>query len=421
MIVAAFLSCKFVLAQHSYSPYSSIGIGDLNDMSLSNNDAMGGIGIASPSVWHINNMNPALLVYNSFTVFEIGVEAENRTVSNDFNSVKVGSGGFKYLTFAFPIINGKWTSNIGLMPYSSVNYSFSAREDVPNTNVDAIINFEGSGGINQVYFSNGYRITKEFSAGLRLSYLFGLVESRNATYLEGEGIQQQFPTGVYEKTNFSTFDVGLGLSYSKKISDNDLLNFGAIYDLGGDMGGKRLERLEVESTTGATVQGDTLINSETGYYHLPSKLGLGFSWQKLNKLSIGLDVKRSFWNKSAGFTFDNSGIPSDSEEYRSTWSVALGFEIIPKYNDVNSYLKRIKYRIGLDFKQEPYVISGKSINNFGINFGWSLPVKGVSAVNMAFKYGQRGETEGTLVKEQYFKFVLGATINDRWFVRRKYN
>ncbi|WP_422360867.1 hypothetical protein [Reichenbachiella sp.] len=421
MIIAAFLSCKFVLAQHSYSPYSAIGIGDLNDMSLSNNAAMGSVGIASPSVWHINNMNPALLVYNSLTVFEIGVEAENRTVSNSFNSVKVGSGGFKYLTFAFPIINGKWTSNIGLMPYSSVNYSFSAREDVPGTNVDALIDFEGSGGINQVYFSNGYRLTKELSVGLRMSYLFGLVESRNTTFLEGEGITQQFPTGVYEKTNYSSFDFGLGVSYSKRITDNDLLNFGAIYDLGGDINGKRSERLEVESSTGATVKGDTLIDRATGYYHLPTKLGIGFSWQKLNKLSIGIDIKRSFWNKTAGFTFDDPSLPGDSEEYRSTWTVGLGFEITPKYNDVNSYIKRIKYRLGLDFKQEPYVISGKTLNNFGINFGWSLPVKGVSAVNMAFKYGQRGATDGTLVKEQYFKFVLGATINDRWFVRRKYN
>ena len=102
-------------------------------------------------------------------------------------------------------------------------------------------------------------------------------------------------------------------------------------------------------------------------------------------------------------------------------SSSIRVKITPKYNDVNSYLKRIKYRIGLDFKQEPFVIDGKTINNFGINFGWSLPVKGVSAINMAVKYGQRGEASGVLVKEQYFKFVLGATINDRWFVRRKYN
>lgn len=421
IFLAAFLSCKFVLAQNKYSPYTVIGVGDLNGMGLANNAAMGNVGIATPSIWHINNMNPALLTYNSLTVFEIGVEGENRTVSNSFNSVKVGTGGFKYLSLAFPIIPNKWTSNIGLMPYSSVNYSFTTRQNVEGTNVDAVIDFEGAGGLNQVYFSNGLKVAHGLSVGLRMSYIFGLTEARTSTYLEGEGITQQFPTGVYEKTNYSGFDLGLGAFYSKSISEKSLLNFGITLDKGGDINGNRFDRLEVENSNGRSVAGDTLINDESGKYQLPTELGFGFSWQKTNKLTIGLDIKHAFWDKQAGFTFDDPAYGADAEEYRSTWSVGLGFEITPKYNDVNSYFNRIKYRIGADFKQEPFVIDGKTVNNFGINFGWSLPIKGVSAVNMALKYGQRGEASGVLVKEQYFKFVLGATINDRWFVRRKYN
>lgn len=421
IFLAAFLSCKFVLAQNKYSPYTVIGVGDLNGMALANNASMGNVGIATPSYWHLNNMNPALLTYNTLTVFEIGIEAENRTVSNSFNSVKVGTGSFKYLTLAFPIIPNKWTSNIGLMPYSSVNYSFTTRQDVVGTNVDAIIDFEGAGGLNQVYFSNGIKVARGLSAGLRMSYIFGLTEGRTSTRLEGEGITQQFPTGVYEKTNYSGFDLGLGVFYSYSLSEKNKLNIGATYDVGGDINGTRFDRLEIESSGGSAVPGDTLINDESGKFHLPTELGLGFSWQKLNKITIGLDVKRSFWQEDAGFAFDDPSLGADAEEYRATWAVGLGFEITPKYNDVNSYLNRIKYRFGVDFKQEPYVIEGKTINNFGINFGWSLPVKGVSAINMALKYGQRGEASGVLVKEQYFKFVLGATINDRWFVRRKYN
>ncbi|SMD34923.1 hypothetical protein SAMN04488029_2254 [Reichenbachiella faecimaris] len=421
IILAAFLSCKFVLAQNKYSPYTVIGVGDLNGMALANNAAMGNVGIATPSIWHVNNMNPALLTYNSLTVFEIGVEGENRTVSNSFNSVKVGTGGFKYLILAFPIMPNTWTSSIGLMPYSSVNYSFSTRQDVTGTNVDAIIDFEGDGGLNQVYFSNGIKVAKGLSAGLRMSYIFGLTEARTAIFLEGEGISQQFPTGVHEKTNYSGFDLGVGLFYSKAVSEKNLLNFGLTYDVGGDIKGTRFDRLEVETSNGSTVPGDTLINDQTGVYQLPTELGVGFSWQKLNKLTIGLDVKRSFWQENAGFAFDDASYVADAEKYQSTWAVGLGFEITPKYNDVNSYFKRVKYRFGVDFKQEPFVIEGKTVNNFGINFGWSLPVKGVSAINMAFKYGQRGEASEVLVKEQYFKFVLGATINDRWFVRRKYN
>ncbi|MEO9803590.1 MAG: hypothetical protein ABJF04_10105 [Reichenbachiella sp.] len=414
MILAAFLSCKFVLAQHTYSPYTVIGIGDLNGMGLANNAAMGNVGIATPSVWNINNINPALLTYNTLTVFEIGVEGENRKVSNNFNSVKVGTGGFKYLTFAFPIISSKWTSNIGLMPYSTVNYNFSATQAISGTNVDAVIDFEGSGGLNQVYFSNGVQVARGLSLGLRVSYIFGLIEEITSTRLEGGGLTQQFPTGYYGKTNYSGFNAGLGASLRKSLNERDVLNFGMTFDLGNNIKGTRLERIQFETGTGNTVPGDTLVNDLKSGYQLPADIGIGFSWQKLNKLTLGLDIKRSFWDEQAGFA-------NDTEEYRSVWMIALGFEIVPKYNDVNSYIKRIRYRLGLDYKQAPFVINGETLSDFGINFGWSLPVKGVSALNMSFKYGQRGKVSGTQVKEQYFKFALGATINDRWFVRRKYN
>lgn len=414
MFLAAFMSCKLVLAQHIYSPYTVIGIGELNGRGLSNHAAMGDVGIATPTSWHINNINPALLVHNKLTVFEIGVEGENRKVSNSFNTVKVGTGGFKYLTFAFPIIPGKWTSNIGLMPYSAVNYDFSSRQDVAGTNVDAIIDFEGSGGLNQVYFSNGYEIMPGLSVGLRLEYIFGLIEETTATRLEGEGLTQQFPTGYYGKTNYSGFTAGIGVAHRKILNETDALNFGLTYDVGSSIDGTRLERIQYTIGSGNAVPGDTLVNNLNDSYRLPSEIGIGFSWQKLNKLTLGIDIKRSIWESNAGFADDN-------EQYQSTWMVGLGFEITPKYNDVNSYFKRVKYRFGVNLSQAPFIVDGKTLNDFGINFGWSLPVKGVSAVNMSFKYGQRGSASGSLVKEQYFKFVLGATINDRWFVRRKYN
>ena len=415
MILAAFLSCKFVLAQHTYSPYTVIGIGDLNGMGLANNAAMGNVGIATPSVWNINNINPALLTYNTLTVFEIGVEGENRKVSNNFNSVKVGTGGFKYLTFAFPIMPGKWTSNIGLMPYSTVNYQFTVSQPVEGKEDDTSIKeVIGTGGLNQVYFSNGIQITKGLSIGLRMSYIFGLIEETTSTSLIGNNLNQQFPSGFYIKTNYSGFNAGFGASYRKTLNEEDVLNFGMTFDLGNNIKGTRLERIQFETGTGNTIPGDTLVNDLKSGYQLPADIGIGISWQKLNKLTLGLDIKRSFWDEQAGFA-------NDAEEYRSVWMIALGFEIVPKYNDVNSYIKRIRYRLGLDYKQAPFVINGETLSDFGINFGWSLPVKGVSALNMSFKYGQRGKVSGALVKEQYFKFALGATINDRWFVRRKYN
>ena len=42
-------------------------------------------------------------------------------------------------------------------------------------------------------------------------------------------------------------------------------------------------------------------------------------------------------------------------------------------------------------------------------------------MNFTFEYGLNGKVEGNLLREQYFKFILNATINENWFMKRKLN
>jgi hypothetical protein len=128
-----------VMAQNTFSPYTIKGIGDLSNMSLSSHFAMGEVGIGTPSVWHINNLNPALLPYNTLTSFQLGVGAESRTVSSQTQSQKSGSGGIRYMAFAFPIMPSKWTSSFGFLPYSSVNYNVTSQDVVQGTAIPVTI------------------------------------------------------------------------------------------------------------------------------------------------------------------------------------------------------------------------------------------------------------------------------------------
>ena len=108
-------------------------------------------------------------------------------------------------------------------------------------------------------------------------------------------------------------------------------------------------------------------------------------------------------------------------EVRNTLTLGTGLEFIPDYSSVNSYLKRTSYRLGLNMRQLPYLENNTEINDFGINFGASFPVSGYSSLDAAFKYGFRGTTDNNLVQERYFQVVIGATINDRWFIKRRYD
>ena len=406
-----------VMAQNTFSPYTIKGIGDLSNMSLSSHFAMGEVGIGTPSVWHINNLNPALLPYNTLTSFQLGVGAESRTVSSQTQSQKSGSGGIRYMAFAFPIMPSKWTSSFGFLPYSSVNYNVTSQDVVQGTAIPVTFNFKGQGGITQVYFSNGFNLSKGFTIGVKTSFLFGFVENETITYLGDANFSAPLASALFEKTNYRGFKLEGALAYRKKIEDKKFVNVGFIYEAASDLNGTRLLRLERRSTSG-TFPGDTLVNNEKGNFSLPSEIGLGFSYEKLNTYTLSFDVKQQKWDQFAG-------LEGDTDQFQNAVTAGLGMEFIPDYTSVNSYIKRIRYRVGFNYQQLPYVVNGNSINDFGINFGWSLPFyspgRPPSSIDMGFKIGQRGTKSNDLIRERYFKIVIGATINDQWFVKRKYD
>jgi hypothetical protein len=391
------------------SPYTVSGIGEINNMGVAQNDAMGGLGISYSNVWHINNQNPALLVGNSFSSFQMGIEADVRTISNEFTTDKSGTGNLKYLIFSFPIVKAKWTSSFGIMPYSSVSYNIVDEEVIPGSSTVATFNYLGNGGISQFYWSNGFKLFKGFSVGFRAAYVFGNIQNEIVSSISNENT---FRTAYVENTSYNDFTFNSGLYYRKELKDKNYLNFGAIFDLRGNLVGERLGVLERRDFGNRVTPVDTVLNYEKSEFRLPQSYGFGITYEKLNKMAIGLDVHFQEWENGAGFENNNT-------DFNNVMRIALGGEYIPDATDVNSYFKRITYRAGLSYQTSPYLVGGNEIQDFGINFGWSIPVSRASTLDMAFKLGQRGTLSDNLVRERYFKFVIGATINDRWFVRRK--
>ena len=56
----------------------------------------------------------------------------------------------------------------------------------------------------------------------------------------------------------------------------------------------------------------------------------------------------------------------------------------------------------------------------GINFGFGLPLAGFSNTNVGFEYASRG-TDGNTYKEDFWSFRIGFSLNDKWFMKRKFN
>lgn len=414
--------------QSSYSPYSALGVGDRSGLDMVHHFGMGGLGISNGSEFYLNNVNPALLIYNKVTVFEGAVLTESKRLSSDNLNQNNFTGGLGYLVFAFPVVRSKvhpdssqatatqrWTTSAGLMPYSTVNYESNQLTTVPGQNREVNTSVSGSGGLSQAYFANGFGLTKNLSLGLRFIYLFGTVENETEFQVDSTNhISALKARSIYSDVTIST-----GLSYRIPLKNDLQANLGFTYDFGGDRDIKRQDILERRNLVGVVVSPDSLPyvvrDNERGKVTLPNEVGFGISLEKKFKWLIGVDINTANWSAYRGFGQTESSLEDSFE-------LTLGGWFTPDLFSVGSYLKRTTYRFGINYQQTPYLVNNEQINDFGINFGVSLPVKNFSSLNLGFKYGQRGTTSNNLVREQYFQARLGFTINDnRWFIKRKFD
>lgn len=411
------LAGSSVLGQAAKSPFSTFGIGESYGTSLAHNQGMGGLGLSQPQFWYLNNQNPALLVYNSFTVFQVGMIGEQLDLSDGTGSETIRGGNMNYLAIAFPVKYGKITTSIGLMPYTNVNYKLQYEDFVRDADTDLVVDTvniqeTGSGGLTQLYWSNGFKIHRNIALGIKASYIFGSVNNLFINQILGENQTSAFIPGIDENTYSKGFLLGGGFSYSKDslLDGSYRLSIGAVYDLGGKVSAVRdVELFRLNGVTNDTIE-STILDRQKGKLELPSGFGGGISFSKDRKWSVGVDYYYQDWStlRSLNEADDDLG---------ETWRLSAGGEFTPNYLSLN-YFERVTYRAGVS--QAPFFANGKKVNDFGINFGLSLPT-GRSSIDLAFKTGRRGSVLENGLKENYFKIYLGVTLNDQWFIKRKFD
>jgi len=406
------------------SPYSKYGIGEQRKQYFGQNFGMGGVGIGLRSNRNIGFQNPASYSAISATTFDIGYTNNALWLEDGVETQYQNSSYIDHLAFAFPVIKNIWGMSFGAMPYSSIGYDY---EEVVNDSIAGDVSYYniGSGAINKAFLGNAIGIkidsTSVISAGANAYFLFGAVN------YDQKIIFGDLANGynVWEETDISVADFGFdfGLQYQKSFKNKkgEKFNFtaGATYVLATDLNAERTEILR--SFTGNITFGtikDTIsfIDAEDYTVQLPSELGFGVSLEKPNKWLIGLDYKMTDWGSIAS----NDNLYN----YKSNFLFAVGTQIIPKY-DGSSYIQRIAYRLGARYTNSYLEINNVDWTEYGITFGIGLPVRksenSYPRVNIGFEYGNRGTLESGLIKEKFFNFNLGVTINAKWFRKRKYD
>ncbi|MEI7500615.1 MAG: hypothetical protein WCK84_09220 [Bacteroidota bacterium] len=415
IICSLFLSLTLFSQIRITSPYSRFGIGDIADNNNAWNMSMGQLGISLRSPYHVNYANPAS--YSAFDslsfVFDGGFNGEFVTLRSDFQTASRNYASLGYLLFGMPV-NRWWKTSLGLVPYSDVGYNVANYEEYPNSGTVVRL-YSGSGGINRLFWGNAFQLFKKFSVGVNISYLFGSMDRQAMVLFPDSTSAMNFKEIYYVTMNDLSFN--FGAQYRTRIKNDLFLNLGAVFNPSLSMSAKTdaLAQTFLISAEGIEVPRDTLATAAgfKGRIIIPMMIGGGFCFEKTNKWMVGLDYKWQNWEKFRAFDMSDSLVNS--------WQVNFGGELVPNADNYSNYFARVRYRLGFTYNKTYLRLRGQDLNEYAITFGFGLPLRGMKTMlNVGAQYGVRGTTSQNLIRESYFKIVIGFSIYERWFIKRKY-
>jgi len=408
------------------SPYSRLGLGDANPNTGGTRQlGMGGVGLAAPNGVQINDLNPALIYYTSRTTYEIGVSGQFHTLKNRVESQRDGSGTLGYLAFAVPISKW-WAASAGLRPYSSVDYnSVSTTGVTGDPTAQTIINNTGTGGLAEAHMSHAFRLAKGLTVGGTASYIFGSVDLSSGAYLNKNTVVTTITT--LEHVHYSDFAFRAGAHYRSKINSNLNYNLAGVYTFQSHLNGFRNTSVERQDA-GIITSTIALQSDQQGEATVPGLAQAGISFDNNKNWSLNIDAAHQQWSQFRSFGV--KGGVTTGIALSDTWRAGIGGEFAPDPTSVENYFKRVTYRAGLSVAQMPYRPDGRIMYDRAVSWGFSFPlptatVLDATTVNLAFSYGQRGNTAKSLenpngnIREDYIKAQLGVTLNNRWFLKRR--
>ncbi|MDR0794306.1 MAG: hypothetical protein LBE82_13440, partial [Chitinophagaceae bacterium] len=228
-------------AQTNNSPYSILGIGDIESNYFDRSSGLGNSGISLASGKYIYQANPASLGQLESRYFSVEFGANYKYVNytgNPIPATTASSSQQLQITRFMLAVKPKpfWGVGIGLMPYSSSNYTFFSIKNVQGSNSTGIpAYYEGTGGLNQVFFTNSLNLDRHFSLGIRASLIFGSLQQSETLY--PFAVANPSPGNPIPITNqlntlnllvFKDFNYQGGLQYRAKLSKKWNLSMGAI-------------------------------------------------------------------------------------------------------------------------------------------------------------------------------------------------
>ena len=406
----------YAFSQNTGSPYSLNELGEINFLGNVSNISMGGVDSLIDSL-EFNINNPSSLAKLQLTNYHVGTFYKSSSISNNLNTDKFNSANINYIAIGIP--TKKFGFGFGVLPYSSVGFNLQTSDDYNSNKFLSSRLFAAEGNLNRVFFSLGIPLFKFFSVGGSLNYNFGKFS--------------------YEKYNqYDNINYGLYSNSSSEITGfNYMISSSLIIPLKNDFKASfifnynpssKLNSYNVESiytSTSSTINLETLGDfidvdlSSSGLENtdliISDRSIYSFGLEKKNKWFLGVQ-----YEDKLSSSFDNKFLSLTNISYRDSRVFSAGAYFIPDSSSLTSYWKRVKYRFGVRNEEKSILLNNLPVNQFSLNLGLGLPLSGFSKANFGLEFGTV-QDENQSLKENYFSLRLGLSLNDIWFIKRKFN
>ena len=390
-------------AQNNTSPYSIIGIGDIEKSSFDRTSGMGHAGLALSSNKYLFVSNPASYSTLDEHFFYIEVASRYKSVTytgtpvTDFTQNRSDDVQFKKIALATKILP-RWAISVGLLPYSTSNYSFNSTKTIQGSNLTTNAYNEGSGSTNQFYVANSFAISKNLSVGAQFSYLFGQLQEK-----------ETISSGIADSVLTTTRNIFLGkpffkfgLQYRTQLSKKLGIAFGATIS--------NQSKMTADYSLLVTDGNSVVINNEyykTNYFTIPLTYSGGIAATVNNTYTFAADYHYEGWGslnyKGINYSLVNSQRFSAGAEYSK------------KLSYYNQTFETYFFQMGGFYSDSYLRIAGQQLTDYGLTFGAGLQfARSDFRLAGAIELGIRGTTDYGLIKENYTQFNLSLSYRDFW-------
>lgn len=416
-------------AQGNFSPYSQLGLGDIEDNFYNRTSGLSNTGIAYRSNSFLINNNPAAFsgLNNQLFVAETGIRGSlvnyyGKPVDPSGNQ----SGDITFRRFVMGIKAAKhWGTSFGLVPFATQNYEFSVPYYLQGS-TDEIANnyYQGHGSLNKVYWANSYEFWGDqpdklnqpgkkhkhhISIGVDAGYVFGQLNQKNILQSPSTGASLVSTTNDVEIRNLY---MNYGLQIYGRINKKLEYSVGATFSNKQDLFSEATKT--VLGPDSSVLQGGTVSQQNLT---MPNTVGLGAMVTLRQKYKFLADYKYQGWSDV------KNTYPGKDYQLVNSEKGSVGFEISRKkifrdYYGNGVAFETSYFQAGAYYGKSYLAINGQQIKDYGLTAGFGInSLKNLLNYAIIFQYGIKGTQNNNLVEQRYANVTFIINYSQVWNTR----